>query len=204
MKKFILIILIFTTSQLFSQRYFASKAPGFLGKKFYITGGIGNSPYMLFYSPNNERYEGSFKNSISFYGGVNYTLGKKIDVGIKSSYSSISLINLLKSVSYLQFQPRILSSTQIAPLGNRVGLGLNMDQITLKDSSNASISDLTYSLAIVAERNLPLNNKMLFTYGIEIAIPFKMDNRGSTRTISEETIISNVFKINFGLCYMLF
>ena len=82
-KKSILIFLIALSYNLaFSQNFYTYKTPGFLGKKFYITGGGGISPFNI---------DKEITNCLSYYGGINYTLGKKTDIGTTTIIPAKSL-----------------------------------------------------------------------------------------------------------------
>lgn len=197
----ILVIIVISNTDSFAQRYFTSVSPGYLGKKFYVTGQVGISPLIIY---SKDDLKSSITNFLSFAGGVNYTVAKNKDLGLKAAYGSFELTNGYKSASYMQIQPRFLWSNQIAPLGNRVGLGINIDNISLTYANDSTAKETLYSLAIIAERNIPINKSILLTYGVEVGIPFNMDTKGSTKSIVYVVPLSNFLKMNFGVCYMLF
>lgn len=192
-KKYIfLLILSLSYNLVFSQKFFTYKTPGYLGQKFYITGGTGYSPanYAPFLA------DAEFTNAVSFYGGINYTLGRKTDIGAKLVYDLINYSGLTGNA--MTIQARILSSNHIAPIGTRWGLGLHYGISNYSDGNNSrSISNVGGGLII--ERNYPISNKFLLTYGAEFVISVPLEKVDISHEVN-----ANIARFNFGICYMIF
>jgi hypothetical protein len=189
-KKYILLFLIALTYNLaFSQKFFTYKTPGYLGKKFYITGGGGISPFNI---------SKEFANSLSYYGGVNYTLGMKTDIGAKVVMGTLKDEEL--SGNSLAIQARILTSNHIAPIGTRWGLGLHYATYSLNFITGGTAAVNTAGASLVIERNFPISNRFLLTYGTEFGFSLALDKSNVLRH-DENAYFA---RFNLGLCYMVF
>ncbi len=189
-KKSILIFLIALSYNLaFSQNFYTYKTPGFLGKKFYITGGGGISPFNI---------DKEITNCLSYYGGINYTLGKKTDIGTKIVFGSVKNEEL--SGNSLAIQARILTSNHIAPIGTRWGLGLHYGTYSLNLITGETVSNSSAGASLVIERNYPISNRFLLTYGTEFGLSFALSKSGVLRH-DENAYFA---RFNLGLCYMVF
>jgi len=189
-KKLTAVFVILFSSISYSQKHFTYKVPGYLGKKMYVTAGLGNSTLVLL-NP-----YGSALSSMSGYAGFNYTAGRKVDLGVKAVYSYNDVLNY----STYMVQGRILSSSQIAPLGSRVGIGFQYGVLT-STVDNVTRSYNTSGISIIVEKNYALSNNLLITYGVEMGF---IANKEFSNDLAILEVENNILRLNVGLCYMLF